>query len=43
MISKLPGAYSLQGHSRKVLQEVPTKAKGDPAKWFWVSGAWRST
>ncbi|KAL6534474.1 hypothetical protein OROHE_013399 [Orobanche hederae] len=37
-----PGAYSLQGRSGKVLQEVPSNAKGDPAKWFWVNGAWRS-
>ncbi|KAL6563377.1 hypothetical protein OROHE_005964 [Orobanche hederae] len=36
------GGYHFQGRSGKVILGVPNKACGDPAKWFWVSGAWRS-
>ncbi|KAL6578849.1 hypothetical protein OROMI_009065 [Orobanche minor] len=35
------GGYHFQGRNGKVILGVPKKSRGDPAKWFWVGGAWR--
>ncbi|KAL6548852.1 hypothetical protein OROHE_008697 [Orobanche hederae] len=36
------GGYHTQGRHGKVMLEVPNKFRGDPSKWFWVGGAWKS-
>ncbi|KAL6581790.1 hypothetical protein OROMI_005804 [Orobanche minor] len=34
--------YHLKGCSGRVILGVPNKVCSDPARWFWVGGAWRS-
>ncbi|KAL6579745.1 hypothetical protein OROMI_007769 [Orobanche minor] len=41
-MSKAKRGFHVEGRRGKVISSVPNKAKGDPAKWFWVDGVWKS-
>ncbi|KAL6530164.1 hypothetical protein OROHE_014517 [Orobanche hederae] len=36
------GGYHIQGRHGKAVLGVLNKFRGDPSKWFWVGGAWKS-
>ncbi|KAL6548830.1 hypothetical protein OROHE_008675 [Orobanche hederae] len=36
------GGYHLQPRLGRVVFGVPNRVHGDPSKWFWVGGNWRS-